>query len=178
MKLGDSLRFYLIRNRIRRAFPAIESRSQITSSSLDNSNSENDHVKTHHIKRPWHDHRMNGTRGFFYSMGLPFPQSTTHGFLILWVYHFLSRLHSLHYRSKNQRFINSQRHMHVHERFGVNERNSGKSKTWYRYELTRILSAWPNVLFRFVPSRARGIQRPRACMAFSCPVSSSISSDQ
>jgi hypothetical protein len=162
MKLGASLRFHLIRNRIRRAFPAIESRSQITSSSLDNSNSENDHVKTHHIKRPWHDHRMNGTRVFF----------------IPWVYHFLSRLHSLHYRSKNQRFINSQRQMHVHERFGVNERNSGKSKTWYRYELTRILSAWPKVLFRFVPNRARGIQRPRACMAFSCPVSSSISSDQ
>jgi hypothetical protein len=100
------------------------------------------------------------------------------GFLILWVYHFLSRLRSLHYRSKNRRFINSQRHVHVHERFGVNERNSGKSKTWYWYELTHILSAWPNVLFRSVPSRARGIQQPRACMPFSCPISSAISSDQ
>ena len=47
---------------------------------------------------------------------------------------------------------------HEYERFGVNKRNSGKSKEWNWYELTHILSAWPGVLFRFVPSWARGIQ--------------------
>ncbi len=126
----------------------------------DNSNSENDHVKTHHIKRPWHDHLTNGTRGFCDSMGLLFPRSTPFSAL----------------SQQKSKIHNSQGH--VHERFGVNERNSGKRKNWYRCELTRMFSAWPNVLFRFVPSRAPGIQRPRARMAFVCPISSAISSDQ
>jgi len=45
---------------------------------MDNSNSENDHVKT---------------------------QMGRVGFVIPWVYYFLSRFRSMHYHSKNQRFI-------------------------------------------------------------------------
>ena len=74
-------------------------------------NSENDHVKTHHIERPRH-HMTNGTCGFRDSMGLPLHQSTL----------LPSLLH------QNSTIHNSQWHMH--ERFGVNERYSGKNKKW------------------------------------------------
>ena len=112
---------------------------------------KNDHIKTHHIERPRHDHQTNGTCGFRDSMGLPLPQSTPFPAL----------------PQQKSTIYNSQRHMH--ERFGVEERDSGKIKRWNRYELTHIPSTLPHILFRFVPSRAWGIQQPRAHMVFSCP---------
>ena len=51
---------------------------------IDSSNSENDNAKKHLIERLDIGHM---------------------GFVIPWAYHFLSRLCSLHYHSKNRRFI-------------------------------------------------------------------------
>jgi len=94
------------------------------------------------------------------SKDLPLPQSTLFPALL----------------QQKSTIYHSQRH--VHERFGVNEINSGKSKEWNWYERTHIPSAWPDVLLRFVPSLARGIQQPRTCMAFSCPIPPPILSNQ
>ena len=43
---------------------------------MDSSDSENDYVEIHHIKRPTHNHWTNRSRGFCDSMGLPLPQLT------------------------------------------------------------------------------------------------------
>jgi hypothetical protein len=74
------------------------------------SNSKNDYLEMHLIERPWHNQWTNGTRGSCDPLGLPFPQSSQSPSLL---------------KPKSMLHHNQQ---HMHERFGFNERDSGKSK--------------------------------------------------
>ena len=85
------------------------------------------------------------------------------GFVIPWVYHFLSRLRSLLARAWNRRAISIKK---VHKWPQVNADNSEQSKRRNWHELTGVQVAQLHLLFRFLPSRPQRIQRPRKRVAF------------
>ena len=94
------------------------------------------------------------------------------GFVIPWVCHFISPHCYLHYCIKIRRFIT------VNDTCMKDLELMKDILAKTKMEPTHIPSAQPDVLFRFVHSWAWGIQRLRACMAFSCPSPPPISSDQ
>ena len=112
----------------------------------------------HHIKKSWN---TIGRLGHL-------------GFVISWIYHFLSRIRSLHYQNINQWFITIN-DMCIKDLELMKNIIEKVNKEYWHY-LTHILHPQQNIPLRFVSGKVQGIQQSRQPMAISNPSWSPISS--